>query len=440
MFIRMWFVRSSPFNPLKNSARLACRDESGRTQNWLMQPMKILFLSRWFPHPPDNGAKIRVYYLLKGLSQRHNVDLISFTENPPAAKSFQALREFLHEVIAVPYKPYQPTRTTALAGFFSEKPRSLIDTHNATFAQAVSDAASWQAYDLVIASQIDMALYARLVPTARKLLEELEITKILASYDGETHPLRRLRHGLTWWKLSRFVDQLLESYDGCTVVSELEREAVLRCSPHADRIAVIPNGVDTSYYQVTNESDIEPNNIVFTGSVSYFVNFEALKFFTEQIFPSILAGCPDARLYVTGDTGKAPIDHLNLRDKIIFTGYLPDIRPTMRKACVNIVPLLTGGGTRLKILEGWAAGTPIVSTSRGAEGLNYLAGRDLLIADDPGDFASSVLRLLADPVLRSDLRASGRALVEKAYDWQPIIGYLDEFITQLISPALSRIG
>ena len=225
--------------------------------------MKILFLSRWFPYPPDNGAKIRVYHLLKGLAEQHSVDLIAFTDSAPSAKSFQALRAFLKEAIAVPYKPFQPTRTRALAGFFSEKPRSILDTYNSTFAQAVSDAASRQAYDLVIASQIDLALYARLVPTARKVLEELEITKIFNAYDRETHPMRKLRHGLTWWKLSRFIDQLLHSYDGCTVVSEPEREAVLRCSPLAGNVAVIPNGVDTSYYQVANEADIEPEQYYF---------------------------------------------------------------------------------------------------------------------------------------------------------------------------------
>lgn len=402
--------------------------------------MRILFLSRWFPHPSDNGAKIRVYYLLKGLAENHSVDLISFTETAPSAKSFQVLQEFLIEVVAVPYKPFQPTRTKAIAGFFSEKPRSILDTYDSTFAKAVSDAALRQDYDLVIASQIDMALYARLVPTARKVLEELEITKILTTYIEEVHPLRRLRHRLTWWKLSRFIDQLLENYDGCTVVSELEREAVLRCSPQADHIAVIPNGVDTSYYQATNEADIEPDSMVFTGSVSYSVNFEALEYFAEQIFPIILARRPDTCLYVTGDTGQAPINRLKLRDRIIFTGYLPDIRPALRKACVNIVPLLLGGGTRLKILEGWAAGTPIVSTSRGAEGLNYLAGRDLLIADDPMEFASSVLRLLADPALRADLRANGRALVESAYDWHPIVGHLEEFLAIINPPVLSRVS
>jgi glycosyltransferase involved in cell wall biosynthesis len=402
--------------------------------------MRILFLSRWFPHPPDNGAKIRVYYLLKGLAEHHSIDLISFTETAPSPKSFQALHEFLKEVVAVPYKPFQPTQTRAIVGFFSEKPRSILDTYNSTFARAVSDAALRQAYDLVIASQIDMVLYARLVPTARKMLEELEISKIFTTYMEEGHPLRKLRHGLTWWKLSRFVDQLLENYDGCTVVSELERKAVLRCSPQADHIAVIPNGVDTSYYQVTNEADIEPDSMIFTGSVSYSVNYEALEYFAEQIFPIILTKCPNTRLYVTGDTGQAPINRLKLRDRIIFTGYLSDIRPALRKACVNIVPLLLGGGTRLKILEGWAAGTPIVSTSRGAEGLNYVAGRDLLIADDPRGFASSVLRLLADPALRADLRANGRALVEKAYDWHPIVGSLEEFLTNINPRVLSKVS
>lgn len=395
--------------------------------------MKILFLSRWFPHPPDNGARIRVFSILKGLARKHRVDLISFIEAPPAPESCAVLREFLGEVLTVPYRGFQPGKLTALAGFFSPTPRSLLDTYSRAMADAVSRLALKERYDLVIASELDMAPYARLVSGAWKVLEELEVTKIARRALDESHPLRRLRYQLTWWKLSRYLGHLLEEFDGCTVVSEPEREVVVRCAPQLKHMAVIPNGVDLSFYQPADEKETEPESLIFTGAVSYRVNFEGLEYFTREIYPLILAERPGAHLYVTGKTDPAPLERLNLREKVVFTGYLADLRPVLRKACVNVVPLLTGGGTRLKILEGWAAGTPIVSTSRGAEGLAFEDGRHLLLADQPGQFARAVLRVFSDPVLRASLRENGRALVETHYGWNAIVDRLDDFLIEVSS-------
>ena len=395
--------------------------------------MKILFLSRWFPHPPDNGARMRVFHLLKGLARKHRVDLISFVEDSPSPESCEVLRGFLGEVLTVPYRAFQPGKLTALAGFFSPTPRSLLDTYSRAMADTVSRLAEKERYDLVIASELDMAPYARLVSGARKVLEELEVTKIARRSLDEPHPLRRLRYRLTWWKLSRYLGHLLNEFDGCTVVSEPEREAVMRCAPQLKKMAVIPNGVDLSFYQPADEKEMEPDSLIFTGAVSYRVNFEGLEYFTREIYPLILAERPGARLYVTGKTDPAPLERLNLREKIVFTGYLADLRPMLRRACVNVVPLLTGGGTRLKILEGWAAGTPIVSTSRGAEGLSFEDGRHLLIADLPGQFARAALRIMSDPALRASLRENGRALVETHYGWNAIVERLDDFLVEISS-------
>jgi glycosyltransferase involved in cell wall biosynthesis len=395
--------------------------------------VKILFLSRWFPHPPDNGARMRVFHLLKGLARKHRVDLISFVEDPPSSDSCEVLKRFLGEVLTVPYRAFQPGKLTALAGFFSPTPRSLLDTYSRVMADTVFRLAEKERYDLVIASELDMAPYARLVSGARKVLEELEVTKIARRSLDEPHPLRRLRYRLTWWKLSRYLGHLLNEFDGCTVVSEPEREAVMRCAPQLKKMAVIPNGVDLSFYQPADEKEMEPDSLIFTGAVSYRVNFEGLEYFTREIYPLILAERPGARLYVTGKTDPAPLERLNLREKIVFTGYLADLRPMLRRACVNVVPLLTGGGTRLKILEGWAAGTPIVSTSRGAEGLSFEDGRHLLIADLPGQFARAALRIISDPALRASLRENGRALVETHYGWNTIVERLDDFLVEISS-------
>lgn len=398
--------------------------------------MKILFLSRWFPYPPDNGARIRIFNLLKGLAESHQVDLISFYEEPVASAQVAELKRFLGEVDLVAYKAYRPGGIRAMMGFFSPIPRSYLDTHHPEMVAKVREAGARQRYDLVIASEIDMALYAREIRGAKKILEELEITKISSQCQSTADPLQRARYRLTWNKLSRYVDRLSQEFDGCTVVSELEREAVASCAAGIKWLEVIPNGVDTRRFSPPDVAQVDPNALVYTGAVSYGVNFEAVEYFVRQIFPLVLARHPEATLYVTGNTGGVPVDRLNLGDRVVFTGYVEDIRTVLARVCVNIVPIRTGGGTRLKILEGLAAGTPVVSTASGAEGLDLTPGRDFLLADDPQEFADAVVSLLERPDLRAELQRNGRALVEARYDWRAIVSQLEAFIYTVMGNAM----
>jgi glycosyltransferase involved in cell wall biosynthesis len=127
------------------------------------------------------------------------------------------------------------------------------------------------------------------------------------------------------------------------------------------------------------------------------------------------------------------IDQLPRNDGVIFTGFLDDIRPVLSRSWLNVVPLTIGGGTRLKILESLAAGVPVVSTKIGAEGLDLVHGRDLLIADQPVDFADAVLSVLQAPALRARLAESGRMTVETRYDWAAINQKLDRYLTHLVA-------
>jgi glycosyltransferase involved in cell wall biosynthesis len=163
---------------------------------------------------------------------------------------------------------------------------------------------------------------------------------------------------------------------------------------------------------------IEPESLVFPGALTYKANLWAVEFFLAQVFPAVKAQRPGVKLYITGRTDGVPVDDLPLQDGVIFTGYLDDVRPRVACSPVCVVPMTVGGGTRLKILEAMALGTPVVSTSKGAEGLDVVHGQDILIADDAGDFARAVLSLLQDRDLRTKLAINGRRLVEERHSWQ----------------------
>jgi glycosyltransferase involved in cell wall biosynthesis len=181
----------------------------------------------------------------------------------------------------------------------------------------------------------------------------------------------------------------------------------------------VPNGIQLSEY-VSDFGQPLPDTLVYAGSLTYRPNFEAMAFFLREIFPAIRAERPNVKLLVTGKPDGQAQAALPSTDGVVFTGYLPDVRPTVAQSWVSLAPLLAGGGTRVKILESLALGTPVVATTKGAEGLEFVSGRELLIADQPSDFAEAVLSLLRDVGLRRRMSQAGRQGVKQKYDWDEI--------------------
>jgi glycosyltransferase involved in cell wall biosynthesis len=394
--------------------------------------MKILFISRWFPYPPDNGSRIRVYNLIKHLSSRHEVDLISFASETVSAQRLAAMRRYCCHVDVARYQPFQPRRLKALLGFLSGQPRSVIDTYSVEMQRLVKSAENRGKFDLVIASELDAAPYALAFSNVPKVLDELQLTVLYEQFANQVQPLKRLRNWLTWLKVSRYVSRLLSDYDGCTVASRQERCRVLGVVSTSCPVCVIPNGVDTDLYTNALVSPV-PDTLVYSGSLTYNANFDAMDFFLRKVFPLIQADRPQVKLAITGKLDGVSTNRLPENDGVVFTGYLDDVRPTVARSWVSVVPLRLGGGTRLKILEALALGTPVVATSKGAEGLDLVPGRDLLIADQPVDFAAAVLRLLQDATLRETLSRDGRRAVENRYDWQIIGQRFNDFIEEVVS-------
>jgi len=401
--------------------------------------MRILFLSRWFPYPPDNGSRIRVFSLIKHLSARHQVDLISFATDPVTDEQLKALGHYCHRVEVVRHRPFDPRRFRALIGFFSRRPRSVIDTYSVEMQRHVEEVGRNGLPDVIIASQLDMAPYAMALPTVPKILEEVELTVLYEKYAKQSQLLKKLRKRLMWWKLSRYVAGLLRIFDGCTVVSEQEREQVLQVLPGYSPIQIVPNGVDTAHYAADFGAP-EADSLVYSGALTYFANFDAMSFFLQEVFPLIRAQRSNVKLSITGRLDGAPIDRLACHEGVVFTGYLGDVRPTIGRSWSSVAPLRIGGGTRLKILESLALGTPVVSTSKGAEGLDLEVERDILIADEPADFAAAILRLLQDRTLRDRLSHNGRQTVKTRYDWDIIGQQLDDFIEMVVKRKNTRIN
>lgn len=379
--------------------------------------MKILFLSRWFPYPPSNGAKLRIYNLLCGLAQDHEVTLLSFADRSNIAPNVSELESFCQEIQIVPWKPFNSHSLHARLGFLSLKPRSIIDTFSPEMRTRIEQTLLEKDYDVVIASEVDMAAYSQYFRGLPALFEEVEIGVLYERFTRSKSFRHRLRFGLTWLKHRSYLISLLKNFQACTVVSEQERQYLSQAVNGYHTVEIIPNCVNLTSYGHIQEV-LQPNTLIFTGSFNYSPNYEAMLWFLREVYPAIQTQIPDAHLSITGDHANRSLPPVN---NVTLTGFVDDVRPLIARSQVSIAPLRTGGGTRLKILEAMALRTPVVATSKGAEGLEVQAGKHLLIADTPETFAQAVIRLLKDPKLRQQLTENAYQLVRKKYNWEVVM-------------------
>jgi len=396
--------------------------------------MRILFLSRWYPFPANNGSKIRIFNLVKYLGQHHDVVLASFnTDSEPINQErLNGMLEFCSEVHVTPYRLFNPGSLKAIAGFASSKPRSLIDSYSLEMESIIRKVASQKPFDVVVASQIDMTIYTHLLPDTPRILEEAEISVFYAQLLRETHPVKKLRKQLMWSKWVNHMRSVMLDYDGVTVVSKPEVEPLQSILPGYDRIEVVPNGADLKRF-TGDFGQPQADTLVYTGALTYFVNLDAMQFFLREIFPLITAQRPQVKLYMCGSLEGVPVHELPTYPNAMHVGHVSDIRKRVTESWLSIVPERLGGGTRIKIFESMALGTPVVATPQASLGLEARDGQNMLIGSSAEDFANKVVRLLSDPTLRQTLSQNGRKLIEEKYDWEVIGQQLDAFIQKSIS-------
>jgi len=373
--------------------------------------MKILFLSRWYPFPADNGIKIRILNLLRAISREHRVTLLSFHDPHRQPSTPNTENAEIEKVHVVPWRDFDPGSLRGYKGLLARQPRSLVDVHSSEMERLIRHEAASR-HDLVIASELPMAAYYRCFRHLPSLFEDPELGVIHQRYHDAASFGSRVRHGLTWIKYQHFMRHLLPSFRYCTVASEQEKTLLAQAVPEYHAVEVIPNTVDLGSYS-SYHTEPKVRSLIFCGSLRFSPNLEAARWFLEYVFPLVLRRFPDLHLTVTGDHGDLlPGDFPGLR----LAGQVDDVRPLITSAWASLAPIRSGSGTRVKILEAMALKTPVIATSKGAEGLSVRHGQHILIADQPNDFADAVIAVLADPELRRHLAEQAYALVQNEYD------------------------
>lgn len=388
--------------------------------------MNILVVSAWCPFPADNGSRLRAFHLLTQLArQGHRLTLIALAQEDSDLEAAQNGLEPLCAggVTLFPSHFFRPGTLRSRLGFFSSKPRMLLDTWQPEAAREIARQCHDGLQDVVLALELGVAHYIPADTPKPCFLDQVEVSSFARSLSDAPSLRRRLRIGLMLAKLRAHVASLAPVFAHWTAVSEDERRAILRLLEKfaAPSIEILANGVDLDYNTYEPERGYDPNALVYNGALSFYANREAVEYFAADIMPLIRQHRPETVLAVTGKSDAlGPDDPLRRAPGVRLTGFLDDIRPTVRGAAACVVPLRSGGGTRLKILEAMALGTPVVATPRGAEGIDCAPGEDILIADTATEFAQATLALLTDPALRRRIGAGGRRLVESRYGWDRI--------------------
>lgn len=388
--------------------------------------MKVLVVSSWFPEPPDNGSKLRAFHLLCRLATRHDVTLLSFAE-PHEDVSAPILRGMCRTVKTVAGNPNRTPARLGPVDLMSAIPRSYVRTYSREMQQLVDEQVG--GHDCAVALQIGATLYLTPYPHLPRVFDEAEAGVIHDRFANLSMGLTKVRRGLTWWKLARFLRDRVARFDRTTVVSEIEKAHLAGAGCDRSKMRVLPNGAELG--EAHRAVRPIPGRLIYPGSINFAPNRDAVRFFVDEILPAVRAERPDVSLLVTGAAAAAV--HEFAGAGVSFSGHVPDVVPLIAGSWACVVPLRAGGGTRLKILQAMALGTPVVSTSKGAEGIAVTPGHDILIADSPSELARAVVRLLNDSDLRARLAAAGRQLVAARYTWDRVAADLERVIEEAIN-------
>jgi glycosyltransferase involved in cell wall biosynthesis len=386
--------------------------------------MKILFVAPKIPWPATDGGRIAIYELIRHLTARgHRAALLGFGTQE-AADELRA-RAGLMWAKAVPHDT-STNYAHALLALFSPAPYTALKYRSGAMSAAIRDAFNEQKFDLVQLEGTHMAHYLGLVQGlgVHAVLRLQNVESLLAERFAQTavFPLnfyvrdqaRRMRG---------FEVRAYQQADLCLAITPEDAERVIQLAPDA-AVAVSPAGVDLERFSPQPMSE-EPGTVVFVGALDWPPNADAIRWFRAKVWSRILQEEPTARWIVVGKSAPTDILHWPEEDRNIqVTGFVEDVRPYLHRASVVVVPLRSGGGMRLKILEAMAAGKVVVTTPVGAEGISARNGEAIVLAGADRSFGMEVVRLLRDGTERKRIAKAARAWAE-GYGWSRIAADLE---------------
>jgi glycosyltransferase involved in cell wall biosynthesis len=431
--------------------------------------MRVLFLSQVLPYPLDAGPKVRAYFTLRHLAQRHAVSLLTFVRPGDPPRAIEHLRGICEAVETITMRRGRPRDAWHLArSLVGDTPFLIQRDHSAEMIRAIrawfgpgdpAVASSGRSpgaagFDVVHADQLWMAPYGLLALRAAGadrrpavVLDQhnavFQVPDRLARH--EPNPLKRALLAWEARKLARFEARICRRFDHVVWVTAEDRSALAAVSGNGfeatdGRSTVIPICVDPSVSSVATH---RPNarRVTFLGGLHWPPNAEGALWFAREIWPQVRAQAPEAVLTIIGKDPPRSLTRLGAAEAgVEVTGFVADPTALLSETAAFVVPLQAGGGMRVKILDAWSQRLPVISTRIGAEGLEARDGENLLLADDAASFARAVVRVRREPTLATQLADGGLRTVEAHYDWRRVYQAWDEVYDRALAARSGRVS
>ena len=395
--------------------------------------MRILTLISKFPWPLTDGAVIRDFNLLREAAKRHEVHLLCFLFKPGDREYYDALRPYCKKIIGIDLiRPRWRTTYNAGKSLIGADPFITGEYWCPEMANALEKFVDEEHIDVIHSHFLHMSQYVTHKRGAAFVHDAHNLEHVLWQRMERTtsNPLKKAFIHSQYGKLVRLQQDVARASEKCVVLSDEDRAEYRRICPEAD-VTTVPNGADVEYWTPTGPDTTEPSSILYFGNLSWPPQADAAIYFYEKILPLIRQRIPDVKFYIAGQNPPDAVKALD-GDRVVVTGFVPDMREYVAKASVVVMPLRAGAGTKHRVFQALCMKKPVVCTAVAAEGIALTHGETAMLADDPEIFASATVSLLQDAVLRQRLGERGRQLVLDRYDWRAIYERLEETFQEAV--------
>lgn len=386
--------------------------------------MNILFISTNYPYPADSGHNLRTFYTLKYLAQDNRIYYVAFKKKHQDLLESDPIREMCETIdIFVTPDDFSKLRMTfsLMRNVVSDYPYVANKYYNEKVERRIKELLSKNRIDVVHLDLLPLTRYLsnfKGIPVA--LTEHnVESGRLLSLVRQSENIFFKVYMYMQYKKLATFEKEEMGKCEICIAVSEKDKEVLSKFNPNTE-ITVIPNGVDVAYFSPKNGKRV-PKSVIWVGGMKDFYNRQAVNYFCEEIFDKIKKEVQEVRLTMVGKSPTKKVLELAEQNKDVrCIGYVEDVRPYINEAMIFIAPILSGGGTKLKVLNALAMGKAVVTTSIGAEGIDVTNGENIIIADNPDEFARRSVELLKNPEKAERIGKKARELIIEKYDWEKI--------------------
>lgn len=391
--------------------------------------MVILTLTHMYPYPATDGGKIVTYNTLKYMHNKgiKNI-LITFSESNQKTE--------LDDVAEV-YTIEKDTRNNiwqAFKNIISSMPYNMYKYKDNYVIKKIDEIVKNNKIDVIYIDHLHMAIYANYIkkkyPNIPLVLRQhnVETTIMERFYKNNNNFIIKNYAYIQYLKLKKYESKIVDKFDLVLMLTEDDKKRMNKMCKNKN-IKVIPAGVDIERYYPRHDL-YESNSIVFLGAMNWLPNEDGMIWFIENVFDKILSKNKSTKLYIVGKNPSNKIKEL-AHDNIIVTGFVDDDREYIAKSSVFIVPLRIGGGMRIKILNAMAMEKCIVSTSIGAEGINVINQKEILIEDEASKLAKIIIKAMDDDKLNKEIGKNARKKIEEKYSWTAVTKKIEQELKKL---------